>query len=106
MHANWQLNAHFVVAGHICLFSLCSPKGDEKLTEVLPRLLSLLNLIPINSPSHQQGQECIVVRAVYLSGGEGEGGMEGGGYLNYYLTGCAAQGLKPLPYLRIFLLQK
>ena len=32
--------------------------------------------------------------------------MEGGGYLNYYLTGCAAQGRKLLPNLRIFLPQK
>ena len=36
-----------------------------------------------------------------------EGKSQGrGGLLKYFLTGCAARGLKPLPILRIFLPQK
>ena len=43
----------------MCIF-VPSLKADEKYVDVLPRLLSLLN-VPSQTPSHQQAQECIVV---------------------------------------------
>ena len=43
---------------------------------------------------------CLIIDCVKSVSGGGGGG--GGGYSNYFLMGCAARGLKPLPTSKDF----